>query len=295
VLLNRGDGTFEARVSDFDGYAGPCVAGDLNRDGHLDLVVAMPASNQEPGLSTQLLELHGGGDGTFALGPGTPLRIADLSATQLLWASIRTEGARELVIAGHDEAGMGAFAIRPWSDDRQGRPQLVNLPDEEGPHQVKAADLDGDGREELVFYSASQRNVNTLHFGRDDETPDVTRHHVQGDLYALAEGLTLVDIDGDANLDLLLPGSDTRSTEGFHFGPVLIAAYGDGLGGFGSHRVLQLAESDGEFGAQALSADLNRDGTPDLLLGSYGSSGAAGRTFTLLGPLSGDAAPRDPF
>ena len=69
------------------------------------------------------------------------------------------------------------------------------------------------------------------------------------------------------------------------FGPVLIVAYGDGTGHFGGHRVLQLAESDGEFGAQALSADLNADGELDLLLGTYGSASQGGRTAVLFGPL----------
>lgn len=294
VLLNQGDGSFVARISDFDGYVGPSLSGDFNEDGHADLVVAVPASNQEPGHSTQLLKLFGRGDGTFELAPGTPLRVNNLSATQLLWGSLHDAGSQELVIAGNDDSGQGAFAIHQPLAERVAPPAIVNLPDEQGPHQVKAADLDGDGRDELVFYSANQRNVSTLHFAVD-AAPAVTRHHVEGDLYALAEGLTLADLNRDGNLDLLLPGSDTRSTEGFLFGPVLIVAYGDGLGRFGSHRVLQLAASDGEFGAEALSADLNHDAQPDLVLGTYGASGAAGRTFTVLGPLSGDEPASEPF
>ncbi len=287
ALLSRGDGSFEARVSDFDGYAGPLTATDLNADGHPDLLVACPASNQERSGQSLLFALIAAGDGTFAPRTEAPVRLPKLSSSQLLTAKLRGPHSPSLIVAGHDEHGAGVLSVHSLSGAQIGASELALPLGAAAPFKLTAADLDGDGRSELVFYSATERRVTSIRFDLTGGTlvSELMQHEVEGDSYALSEGFSLTDIDDDGALDLLLPASDTRSTEGYRFGPVLILAYGDGTGRFDSHRVLQLAARDGEFGAHAFAADLNADGVQDLSLGTYGILGASGRTGVLLGPL----------
>ncbi len=292
ALVSQGDGHFVARVSDFDGYAGPITATDLDGDGRLDLLVACPGSNDEARGQSYLFALLGAGDGTFSPSAQPPVQLPDLSTAQLLIANLHGVNAsapstQTLVVAGRDRQGQGSFSLHALSNSQIGPAELVQVLGEPAPHAVAAADLDGDGRSELVFYSAQERNVTSVRFEtrRGALVSKLEPHAVEGDLYALSEGFSVADLDLDGKPDLLLPGSDTRSTDGFRFGPVLIAAFGDGSGHFDRHRVLQLAARDGEFGAHALAADLDGDGVQDLSLATYGTEGASGRIGVLLGPL----------
>lgn len=286
TLLGRRDGSFEARVSDFDGYAGPLLALDADGDRQTDLVIAFSGSNQDPRFGTYLLSLRGQGDGTFAASERAPGRVEGLTPTQLLQASIQGKAAPSLIVVGHDAKGRAAFVVRNQTSDEGGDDSaIVRLSDGAAEVTAQVADLDLDRRDELVFFDATERTLTSVQFSHGARSVLVSQN-VPGDLYALASDFAVADLNHDGLLDLVLPGSATRSTEGFRFGPVLIVSLGDGAGHFDPHRVLQLAAKDGEFGAQALTADVDADGELDLLLGTYGTESDSGRTAVLCGPLT---------
>src|SRR5207245_8473993 len=67
VLLGKGDGTFEPQINTTTRIpVGGMAVGDLNRDGHPDVVVAAASSNY-------VFVYLGNGDGTFRKGTGTYL------------------------------------------------------------------------------------------------------------------------------------------------------------------------------------------------------------------------------
>ena len=94
VLLGNGDGTFQAALNstpvmaDFSSIGSAAIA-DFNHDGRLDVVFC--------GISTQIWELPGNGDGTFQTAVET-LAPLPLQATRLAVADLNGDGNPDLVV-----------------------------------------------------------------------------------------------------------------------------------------------------------------------------------------------------
>ena len=137
---------------------------------------------------------------------------------------------------------------------------------------VRAADVDRDGDTDIVATGFSCCWENTHGFlqiakGNGDGTfaAPVTREIAPTVWFALA------DADGDAILDLIYPSQSIR--------PLLFIEYGDGTGAFTTGNTIDLGTAP--TGAHA--ADLNHDGRPDLVIGSFDGAhvllGLGGRDF----------------
>jgi hypothetical protein len=145
VLLGNGDGTFRAPI-ETQGvtWVHDVAAGDFDEDGVPDLAVG----GQYHGLAVLL----GRGDGTFEppllaarreQGPGLGLAVEDLDGDGHLDVAIATGSDLEIVLGRGDgtfAAGV-RFPVR-WDDRSQG-----------GAMAVAAADLDGDGKPDLMSAS----------------------------------------------------------------------------------------------------------------------------------------------
>jgi len=145
VLLGNGDGTFGSTIStQLPGPAGltnAIVSGDFNRDGKLDVAVAMQSG---------IYVLLGNGDGTFQApvsygGGGDSLVAADFNGDGIL--DLAASGSRGTEVSVFLGNGDGTFQLP------------VNFDLGSDGYQVVAADMNGDGKLDLVVGTADGFSV----------------------------------------------------------------------------------------------------------------------------------------
>ena len=203
------------------------ASGDLNLDGHLDLVVVAdealiflndgqrrlttPGQSLGPlssGVSIALLDwnLDGAPDIAIASGGeeagqlflndglgGFPTQI-DLPTSQtsvMVATDLDGDGLAELIVSG----AQGTFLVR---NDGQGAPETTLLHSAVARH-LAGGDLSGDGLPDLVVTDAQTRAVYLL--TNDGSGVTFTEEVLD---YGSVAGVTLYDVDGDGALDLLI-------------------------------------------------------------------------------------------
>ena len=158
ILLGKGDGTFLPAVTYKVGIGAlDCVAGDFNEDGKTDLAVAM---NGTP-IGFHIAILLGNGDGTFRTGtyvnmPGAygvlSLAVEDFNgdghADLALGSTINILNPGTMNILGGK--GDGTFSL------------LSSAPTGYTPHRTLAADLNGDGRADVITSNDSSNDITVL-------------------------------------------------------------------------------------------------------------------------------------
>lgn len=130
---------------------------------------------------------------------------------------------------------------------------------------LSAADLNGDGRPDLVF---SVPNIGVVAFGNGDGTFQTSSNQFRylpvpvfsgvSTIYA-APPVALADMDKDGTIDAVVIDPDTST--------VNVDLNTDGLGDFPSDPNFSAAVPMGSTGLQL--ADLNGDGLPDIISTSY--------------------------
>ncbi len=177
-----------------------------------------------------------------------------------LWEQIRR---RQAVSGGETEPDLG-------TPTRRGSPipflesSPLGLPaGEEGPRigYLTIADLDMDGRRDLLVCDMLTNRIGWIHQAADDEFRETTiPHEVMAPAHVEPN-----DIDGDGDLDLLVASMGMVFPNNDRIGSVIILE-NDGRQGFTPHvaaeRIARVTDLRG--------ADLDGDGDTDLVAGQFG-------------------------
>ncbi len=311
LLLGDGHGNFGEPVTLTEpGFVGSVGIGDLDEDGHLDLVDAVP-SRQEVCL------YFGNGDGTFEHDPLTDCLpgiaggwvggVGDLDDDQHLDLVVFEAIARNVVVMlGDGAGGFGPVArtpiwIKPYNDnlaDVNGdgfldvvgilNRFLVLLPgrgdggfDPEQQIPLSAGgfgalvfgDYDLDGARDIGVASVGGSTVHVIHGRRDGSLSERRRRWIPLD--GEARALTVGDLDGDPTADAAI----VAWHEPWRVTPML----GDETGGL----VASADVAVGEGPCTITAALLDSDTVTDLITGNCGSLDAS----VLLGAGEGSFAP----
>jgi FG-GAP-like repeat len=188
VLLGNGSGSFSnAPGSPFAVGTKPTsvAVADVNGDGKPDIVTANSGSNN-------VSVLLGNGSGSFSAAPGSPLAVGTNPASVAV-ADVNGDGRLDIVTANSGSNnvsvllgnGSGSFSAAP------GSPFAVGA----NPVSVAVADVNGDGRPDIVTANQGSSNVSVLlnHFVQVG--PSFTLHDTTPPTAGSANDGTGADID----------------------------------------------------------------------------------------------------
>jgi subtilase family serine protease len=239
IYLGNGDGTFQPQiVVNFTGYPDNSVVADFNHDGVLDIA----AVQYYP---LQFSVAFGNGDGTFQTPVDYPITSSDYSPYYIAEGDFNGDGSPDLVEANASDNTLGVFL-----NNGDGTFSLKAYINSINPQWISVADVNGDGKADFLVANYGNQTMGVLLGNGDGTFKDEVSYKLDG----YPQSLAVADMDGDGKLDVAAA----------YFYPSI------GVG-------ILKGKGDGKFGASVdyptgqgssvgvTLADLNGDGTPDLI------------------------------
>jgi hypothetical protein len=293
VLLGNGDGTFQAAVSYSSGgyFSSYSVAvADVNGDGKPDLVVANECYSSDCPGAGGVSVLLGNGDGTFQ--GAVSYNSGGEYAYSVAVADVNGDGKPDLVVTNYNavignyyDGGVGVLL---GNGDGTFQPAAMYGSDGEYAFSVAVADVNGDGKPDLVVATECYNSSNCSNGGVDvllgngDGTFRGAPIHGSGGYEAYS--VAVADVNGDGKPDLLV-ANYCASSSNCSNGEVGVLL-GNGNGAF---QPAVSYNSGGEYAYSIAVADVNGDGKPDLLVANFYDAGNpdSGGVSVLLGNGNG--------
>jgi hypothetical protein len=272
ILLGRGDGTFSApivsNIPPTSNY-GPMAAADLDGDGNLDLAMA----NVGPKIQIML----GDGRGSFRL--GTSIKTKAVVIDSLIAADLGGKGKSNLVATTGVNFGnnfcVSGFGVAVLSQGSNGNWAEADYPTGTDPESVVAADMNGDGRLDLVVANAFSSSISILlnKGGSASSSFSPAIRYTPGPSFI--DNVSVKDLNHDGKPDIVFRPNGALN--------VLLNQ--------GDARFLSGSLVDVGLLPQALAvSDLNHDGIPDLaLIGFNGCPEGAPNQFISILSENGQA------
>ena len=265
VLLGNGDGTFQPAVTYGSGGMSPVsvAVADVNGDGKPDLLVANECADDNCDGSVGVL--LGNGDGTFRA--AVTYSSGGIYGLSVAVADVNGDGKPDLLVANGCAtinlcASEGAVAVLLGDGDGTFQAAKEYLSGGSYPYSLKVADLNGDGKLDVVAANSDSGTVGVL-LGNGNGTFQAVVTYSSGETANEVQisSVAVADVNADGHPDLLLT-SDEAGGNGNN-GGVVAVLLGNGDGTF--QGAVNYA-SGGYLLRGVAAGDVNGDGRPDVLL-----------------------------
>ena len=245
ILTNNGSGGFVLASTLSIGHGpGSITAADVNRDGKVDLITA----NWDNGIGGTLSVWTNNGNGVFGSNATLNVGSGPVSVTA---ADVNGDGRLDLICVNYGATGNGKTLSVLTNNGSGVFGSNATLNVGTGPMSVIAADINGDGRPDLICANYGNNTLTVLtNNGGGVFGSNATLNVGTGPF-----SVTAADINGDGKLDLIC------ANFGNGFGNTLSVLTNNGNGVFGSNATLNV----GSGPSSVVAADVNGDGRLDLI------------------------------
>ena len=288
VHLGDGHGGFAAAITaPTSGKPQDAVTGDVNGDGHVDVVTVH--GNNSDGFSVLL------GNGAGGLGAATYLATGLYFSNDIALADIDNDGDLDALIAGRQTTTQSVVQVwRNVGGNFTLDATYTAIPTADRPNALSLADMNGDGRVDVVVgqLDSSQASV-LLNTGTGAFGPAST--YATGGIYP--NDVATGDLNGDGRADVVTANSQSGNVSvmlnngaGGLLPPTVYSA------GSSAPAAVSLADVDGDGDRDIVVAN-SADNTLSVLLnngsGGFGPAstfavGGSGPSAVMLGDVDGD-------
>jgi len=265
IYLGRGDGSLQLPLTFSIAQQANVVclqavlAGDLNGDGKIDLVL----TGQDENFLGKLIFLSGNGDGTFQAPVESSLGSSPLEdLSNLATADFNGDGKLDIVVSTnlYSYSGTGAAEILFAAGNGNGTFAVpMVLPESDGGGSIAAADLNHDGKPDIAWVG-SELNVA---LGDGNGGFSAATQYPLSNLSPVASFLAIADFNGDGVPDIL---TDTMVLHPVQQTSINVFP-GNGDGTFGTAVNTILETGTFETSGPIAIADFEANGHLDLFVG----------------------------